>query len=84
MAWRSFLRSLGLGAALLTPAAGLLAAANRARAAAFAPSSATGGDIAAMRFLAAAELIEADLWQQYSELANGNDTYKEAIEKYHQ
>lgn len=79
MARRSFLRSLGLGAALLTPAAGLLAGANRARAA-FGPSSATAGDIDIMRFLAAAELIEADLWQQYSELANGNDAYKEAIE----
>lgn len=80
VARRSFLRSLGLGAALLTPAASLLAGANRARAAAFAPSTATSGDIDIMRFLAAAELVEADLWQQYSELANGNDTYKEAIE----
>ena len=29
---------------------------------------ATTGDIAILRFLAAAELIEADLWQQYAEL----------------
>jgi len=28
----------------------------------------TGGDAAILRFLAAAELIEADLWQQYAEL----------------
>ena len=80
MARRSFLRSLGFGAALLTPAAGLLAGANRTQAAAFGPKTATGGDIDIMRFLAAAELLETDLWQQYSELANGNDTYKEAIE----
>jgi Ferritin-like domain len=31
-------------------------------------SSITKGDIAIIRFLAAAELIESDLWQQYSEL----------------
>lgn len=28
----------------------------------------TPGDVAILRFLAAAELIEADLWQQYAEL----------------
>ena len=28
----------------------------------------TGGDAAILRFAAAAELIEADLWQQYAEL----------------
>ena len=80
MARRSFLRSLGLGAALLTPAAGLIAGAGRARGAALGSSAATTGDINIMRFLAAAELIEADLWQQYTELATGNDAYREAIE----
>jgi hypothetical protein len=80
VARRSFLRSLGLGAALLTPAAGIIAGAGRARAAAFGSSGATTGDIDIMRFLAAAELLEEDLWLQYTELANGNDTYKEAIE----
>ncbi len=80
MARRSFIRSLGLGAALLTPAASLIASADRARGAALGSSGATSGDIDIMRFLAAAELLEADLWQQYSELATGNDTYREAIE----
>jgi hypothetical protein len=80
MARRSFIRSLGLGAALLTPAAGMIAGAGRLRAATLGSSGATSGDIDIMRFLAAAELLEADLWQQYTELANGNDTYKEAIE----
>ncbi len=80
MARRSFLRSLGLGAALLTPAAGMIAGAGRLRAAARASDAATTGDIHIMRFLAAAELIEADLWQQYTELALGNDSYREAIE----
>ena len=80
MARRSFIRSLGLGAALLTPAAALIAGANRTRGAALSSSGATSGDIDIMRFLAAAELLEADLWQQYSELATGNETYREAIE----
>jgi hypothetical protein len=34
----------------------------------------TKGDAAILRFLAAAELIEADLWQQYNELAGIQDT----------
>lgn len=80
MARRSFLRSLGLGAALLTPAVGLVTTAGRARAASLGPNAATSGDIDIMRFLAAAELLEADLWQQYTELATGNPTYMAAIQ----
>ncbi|MFL5337945.1 MAG: ferritin-like domain-containing protein [Geminicoccaceae bacterium] len=38
-------------------------------------------DIAILRFLAAAELIETDLWQQYAELAQGNPRYREALEQ---
>ena len=37
------------------------------------------GDAAVLRFLAAAELIEADLWQQYAELANNNPAYSAAL-----
>jgi hypothetical protein len=46
-------------------------------------SSITGGDIAILRFLAAAELIESDLWVQYSELGGvggGNPAYMAALE----
>src|SRR5262249_43517173 len=49
------------------------------------------GDAAILRFLAAAEIIESDLWQQYNELAGiqdsevpggtGNPAYTEAIKK---
>ncbi len=42
----------------------------------------TGGDIAILRFLAAAELIESDLWQQYNELggvSGGNPAYMAAL-----
>ena len=34
--------------------------------------SITEGDIAILRFLAAAELLETDLWQQYTELAGAD------------
>ncbi len=42
----------------------------------------TEGDVAILRFLAAAELIESDLWQQYNELggaAGGNPAYMAAL-----
>ncbi len=80
LARRSFLRSLGIGAALLTPAASMIAGASRVRGAALGSSGATSGDIDIMRFLAAAELLETDLWQQYTELATGNDAYMAALE----
>jgi hypothetical protein len=32
------------------------------------------GDVAILRLLAAAEIIEADLWQQYAELGGVNDS----------
>src|SRR5271154_693554 len=43
----------------------------------------TRGDAAILRFLAAAELIEADLWQQYDELGGvngGNPAFQAALE----
>src|SRR4051812_20289512 len=56
---------------------------------AFASGGLTSGDAAILRFLAAAELIETDLWQQYNELAgiqdgevpggSGNPDYTEAV-----
>jgi hypothetical protein len=65
---RSFLRSLGLGAAFLAPGAALLGAAPQAKARDENENEITGGDIAILRFLAAAEIIETDLWRQYAEL----------------
>jgi hypothetical protein len=32
-----------------------------------------------LRFLAAIEIIESDLWQQYNELALGNESYQQAL-----
>jgi hypothetical protein len=77
---RSFLRRLGLGAALLAPGAALLGRAGNA----FAQDNnhnmpdqgsndegkvkLSKGDVAILQFLAAAEIIETDLWDQYNEL----------------
>jgi hypothetical protein len=67
---RSFLRgSLATGAALMGASA---LAERRLFAAPVVPI--TPGDVAILRFLAAAELIEADLWTQYAELGGiGNN-----------
>ena len=67
LARRSFLRNLGLGAALLAPGAALLSGSGKALAA-NGRGRLTRGDVAVLQLLAAAELIEADLWQQYKEL----------------
>jgi hypothetical protein len=67
---RSFVTTVALGGVGAS-----LAAARSARAASGLPA----GDVAILRFLAAAELIEWDLWQQYAELANNNPAYSKAL-----
>ena len=62
---RSFLKGLGIAGAVV--AGGSLVSA-AAEAAAQKTGVITSGDVAILRFLAAAELLEADLWQQYAEL----------------
>jgi len=69
--------SLGAGGLLLEPSEAL------------AKGGLTKGDAAILRFLAAAEIIETDLWQQYNELAgiqdgevpggSGNPAYTDAV-----
>src|SRR5207302_9052258 len=68
---RSFLRNLGLGAVLLEPGAALITGSGKAFAA-NGGQKLTRGDVAILQLLAAAELIEADLWQQYNELGGIN------------
>ncbi len=76
---RSFLKGVGVAGAAAVPAGGLLGAS-----AAFAADSRpTQGDVAILRFLAAAEIIESDLWSQYAELGGangGNPAYVAALQ----
>jgi hypothetical protein len=73
---RSFLRRLGLGAMLLSPGASIIGAAPRASAKN--SGKLNEGDAAILRFLAAAEILESDLWEQYWEL--GGVPFGEQVE----
>jgi hypothetical protein len=74
---RAFLQGVGaVGAGAL--AGGMLSAAT-----AEAAGSPTAGDIAILRFVCAAEILETDLWEQYAELGGvngGNPAYIAALE----
>jgi Ferritin-like domain len=75
---RSFLKGVGLAGAAILPGSALLAS----RAVADSAGRISDGDVAILRFLAAAELIETDLWQQYNELGGvngGNPSYMAAL-----
>ncbi len=80
---RAFLKGIGVAGAML-PTGGLLAVSAKASAKEGAATGAlTEGDAAILRFLAAAEIIETDLWQQYNELggvAGGNPAYMAALQ----
>jgi len=45
------------------------------------PQKATPGDVDILKFLAAAELVEDDLWQQYCELAVGNPGFSRRLQR---
>jgi hypothetical protein len=61
---RSFLKGMGMAGAALTGGSLLATASETAQTSGII----TSGDVALLRFVAAAELIETDLWQQYAEL----------------
>jgi hypothetical protein len=61
---RSFLRGFGIAGAAALPAGKLFAQPNK---------SINKGDAALLRFAAAIEFVEADLWQQYNELGGQVD-----------
>jgi hypothetical protein len=74
---RSFLKGVGVAGAAAIPGSALFTSDAMARS-----SAITKGDIAILRFLAAAELIEFDLWEQYNELGGqngGNPAYMAAL-----
>jgi len=58
---RSFLRQAGLASAAAVPVSAIATSS----AVAARTAKPTAGDFAILRFLAAAELIESDLWEQY-------------------
>jgi Ferritin-like domain len=74
---RAFLRNVGVGAMALAPAAALLSGAGKASGMS-SRSTLTEGDAAILRFLAAAEILESDLWEQYWEL--GGLAFGESVE----
>jgi len=82
---RSFIKGLGVVGAALSVGSLLKTDAEAEQHRRFIPI----GDAAILRFLAAAEILETDLWQQYNELAgiqdsevpggSGNGAYSEAV-----
>src|SRR5438270_1501052 len=77
---RSFLKSLGIAGATLS--AGTLLATQGNAQTTRSSGRLSKGDVALLRFAAAVELIEADLWQQYNELGGvqgGNPAYIAAL-----
>lgn len=77
---RTFMKRLGLAGAAALPVGTLLMSQTGARAAG-GSSRLTPGDVAILKFLAAAEILETDLWQQYTELALGNVPYLKALQQ---
>jgi len=74
---RSFLRGVGMAGAAAAGGSAVFAGE-----AAGAGTRLTPGDVAILRLLAAIELIESDLWQQYNELGGvngGNPAYMAAL-----
>ena len=82
---RSFLKNSIVAGAVATVGASVLGSPLPAFASGPGNAAITRGDIAILQFLAAAELIETDLWQQYAELggvtAGTQNPYQLALQK---
>jgi hypothetical protein len=75
---RSFLKGVGVAGAAALPGSALFASQALAQS-----SRIPDGDVAILRFLAAAEILESDLWSQYRELGGvngGNPAYMAALQ----
>ena len=70
---RSFLKNGMVAGAVATVGAGILGSGLPAFARETNDSTITKGDIDILRFLAAAEILETDLWEQYTELGGTQD-----------
>jgi hypothetical protein len=77
---RSFIRIGAVAGAAATVGAGILSSGLRALAETDHKGPAiTKGDIAILQFLAAAEIIESDLWEQYTELGGVQDAEEHGV-----
>jgi hypothetical protein len=74
---RSFMKTLAFGGASLIPASVALADRNDHH---DKNNSISDSDADILRFLAAAEILETDLWQQYTEFTNQDSPYTDALE----
>ena len=74
---RSFMKRLGVAGAAAIPAGAILTKAATARAD---DNHLSKGDAAILKLLAAAEILETDLWQQYTEITLGNASFQLALE----
>ena len=79
---RSFIKRLAIGGASILPLGIALADSNGSSdgQGKKLTGSISKNDAAILRFLAAAEIIETDLWQQYNELAGPDGPYRDALE----
>jgi hypothetical protein len=76
---RSFLKNGMVAGAAATVGAGILGSGLPAFARETNDSTITKGDIDILRFLAAAEIIETDLWEQYTELGGVQDSEESGV-----
>jgi hypothetical protein len=76
---RSFLRKSMVVGATATIGAGILGSGVSAFGQSSKGPAITAGDIAILRFLAAAELLETDLWLQYTELGGTQDGEEQGL-----
>jgi hypothetical protein len=74
---RSFMRNSAIASAVA--GAGLLSASIPSFSQETNPSTITRGDIDILRFLAAAEILETDLWLQYTELGGTQDSEESGV-----
>src|SRR5581483_4533316 len=74
---RSFLKNVGMAG--LAVSAGALIATDSAAQTKRSKGTLSAGDAAILQFLAAAELIESDLWLQYTELGGTQDAEEQGV-----
>src|SRR6476646_8098706 len=80
LARRSFIKTLAAGTAGVLPLTPALADHGDQERENRGMNAITNGDAAILRFLAAAEILETDLWQQYTDFVNQDGPYTSALE----